>query len=81
MGAKVKKKDIVSTLSKLATRGKHKQNAERDLQRMVRRVGYSLKARIESAPVHLWDPTTNEVYKADLPDPWFQSFTFLGLEF
>ena len=76
LGGKAKKGDLVCKLSKLATRGRHKQNAERDLQRMVSSTGYSIRAQIETISVHLWDPKESCIYEADLPASRWQCLVY-----
>ena len=68
-GGSVNKRDLVGKLSKMAARGKHKQNAERDLQRTIDKFGFSLGARISTARIHMWDPSSSTVYETDLPAP------------
>ena len=65
-GGSVEKGDVVKMLSKLGGSGRHKQNAERDLQRGIRRFGYSLGAAIETCRVRMWDPSASVVYETDL---------------
>ena len=67
MGGHIEKSDMVGKLSRLAASGRHAQNCERDLQRSIKRFGYSIGARIEEAPVRLWNPSTSEVYETMLP--------------
>ena len=74
-GGQAKKGDLVSKLSKLGARGRHQQNAERDLQRMVSSFGYALDAKIETVSIHLWDPKDSCIYEADLPASRWQCFS------
>ena len=65
-GGKVGSTDLVWKLSKLATSGKHPQNAERDLQATVRRYGKSMKIQADSVPVRLYDPATEEITQSSI---------------
>ena len=66
-GGKANKGDLVKKLSRLGAHGAHVQNAERDLQRTISSFGYSLRAKIDTVPVHLWDPKDSCIFEADLP--------------
>lgn len=66
-GGKANKGDLVKKLSRLGASGAHVQNAERDLQRTISSFGYSLRAKIDTIRVHLWDPKDSCIYEADLP--------------
>ena len=65
-GGKVGSTDLVRKLSKLATSGKHPQNAERDLQATVQRYGKSMKIHVDSVPVRLYDPATEEITQSSI---------------
>ena len=58
--------DMISRMSRLGSRGKHKQNAERDLQTTIRIYGRSLGCQMEYCNVRLWDPRENEIYTEQL---------------
>ena len=66
-GGKIPRHDLVGKLSKLATSGKHPQNAERDLQRRIAKIGGKLGVKVDHAKVRLHNPTTSAIYTADLP--------------
>ena len=89
------KQDLIWKFSKMAASGRHPQNAERDLQTTIKKYGKTLDSvRIDKIPVRLYNPTTEEIYTAELPilDPasvaeaiWQQSpglfeTVFLGCE-
>ena len=67
VGGQVPKHDLVGKLSKLATSGRHPQNAERDLQRAIKKYSKSVKVQISTARVRMLDPSTSEIYLANLP--------------
>ena len=60
------RKDLVCKLSKLASSGRHLQNAERDLQRTINKFGKSLKIQIDSVPVRLYNPATEDIEQGNL---------------
>ena len=60
-------KDIVCRLSKLATGGKHLQNAERDMHRLLRKVSLSLAAAPETVMVRMVNPSSLEIAWEPLP--------------
>ncbi|OLQ03520.1 Neurofilament heavy polypeptide [Symbiodinium microadriaticum] len=66
-GGNTAEKDLVWKLSKLATSGKHPQNAERDLHAAVRKYGLKMKINIEYIPVRLFNPSTETIYQTTLP--------------
>ena len=66
-GGKIPKHDLVGKLSNLATSGRHPQNAERDLQRRIAKIGRRLGVKVEHAKVRLHNPTSSAIYTADLP--------------
>ena len=59
-------KDMVAKMSKLAAGGRHKQNAERDLQTAIRMYGRSLGAKIDTCKVRVWDPAENRIVTQDM---------------
>ena len=66
-GGAPERSDMVSRMSRMGAKGKHKQNAERDLQTAIRSYGRSLGCEIEYCDVRLWDPRENEIYTEKLP--------------
>ncbi|CAE7835981.1 unnamed protein product [Symbiodinium sp. CCMP2592] len=66
-GGRAPKKDIISKMAKLGGRGKHAQNAERDLQTAIRIYGRALGCKIENCEVRMWDPRDNVVVSVQLP--------------
>ena len=61
------KSDLVWKLSRLATAGKHLQNAERDLQRAIKKFGQTADIQIQYIKVRLHDPVSSEVYMGTVP--------------
>ena len=61
------KTDLVGKLSRLAASGKHRQNAERDLQRAIKKFGRSAGVEVNYAKVRLLDPVSSQTYNASLP--------------
>ena len=69
-GGKVQKGDIVQKIARIATRGRHPQNAERDLQFTIRSYGKKIGAEIRKTSCRMWDPSENEAGHESFKGPF-----------
>ena len=76
------KKDMVARISAVGAGGRHQNNAERDLHRLLQRVSMSLAAKPETVQVRMVNPSTVEIDWEPLPvlfpDALIQAFWEAG---
>ena len=66
-GGDTPQNDLVNKISGVATGGRHLQNAERDLHRLLQNVSMSLAATPEIIMVRMYNPATLEIEWQPLP--------------
>lgn len=81
-GGDTPQNDLVNKISGVATGGRHLQNAERDLHRLLQNVSMSLAATPEIITVRMYNPATLEIEWQQLPvlfpDTLLQAFWQAG---
>ena len=63
----VPKDDVIRKIAAIDNSGKSPQNSERDLQRLIKKHGFSLDIPIETCRVEMYDPKTQRTSMRNLP--------------